>query len=102
MTLESTITKNIMNMAKREGWDPRKYHGNSFTVAGTPDIFCLRESHCVWLEVKQPGKHPTKIQQHQMKVLSTGPAGTPCFVVHSVEEAKEALEHAWSIVKDQS
>jgi len=102
MALESTITRNIMKMAKAEGWDVRKYHGNSFTVAGTPDLFCLRDSHCVWLEVKQPGKHPTKLQIHEMKRLSTGPARTPCFVVHSVEEAKEALHNGWQVVKDKS
>ena len=101
MPLESSITKSIQNAARELGWYPVKYHGNQFTISGMPDLICFRGSHAAFLEVKQPNKHPTKLQVHRMKEI-TAKAGSPCYVVRSKEDAIKALKDAWKDFKNQS
>lgn len=66
--------------------------------AGTPDVYCMRPA--IWkgqkipftetyfLEIKRPGKKPTKIQMEKMEELRR--YGATCLVVHDLDELREA------------
>jgi len=43
----------------------------------------------IWMEVKQPGKKPTRLQLTRHEQLQA--MGLPVYVVHSVEEAVDCL-----------
>ena len=90
MPLEKTIVANVIAEARRRGWWAMKNHGSAYSVKGLPDILVIKQGRAAWMEVKQPGKHPSRIQEHLMRVLSA--AGCPVVVVRSVGDAKEFLE----------
>lgn len=59
-------------------------------TSGIPDLLCLKNGRAVFLEVKQPGKKPTRLQEHRMlEIRKVG--GAVAEVVTSKEEAKEVL-----------
>ena len=37
----------------------------SVSKSGYPDLWCLKNGVCVFVEVKQPGKDITKLQEHR-------------------------------------
>jgi len=94
MPRESLIVASIVRKAKQLGWWTMKIHGNRFQMAGVPDLLCLRGGRAVFLEVKQPGKRPTKLQEARMNEIERY-AGVPCHVVTSAEEAADRLT-PWS------
>lgn len=89
MPLESTITAAIRMNAEFIGWYVVKTHGGRYQAAGLPDLLCLRAGRAVWLEVKQPGKKPTKLQERRLAELRS--AGCVAEVVTSVGEALRVL-----------
>ena len=91
MPREATIVASIVREAELLGWKAIKIHGGPYQLAGLPDLLCLRCGRAVWLEVKQPGKKPTKIQVSRMRELEVK-GGTPCHVVTSKKEAASVLE----------
>jgi hypothetical protein len=96
MPRESTIVAAITRMAESHGWYVIKIHGGPYQLAGIPDLLCLQRGQAVWLEVKQPGKKPTPLQQRRMAELEAC-GSTPCHVVTSKEEASACLRtHASS------
>tara|TARA_B100000073_G_scaffold81024_1_gene61657 strand:- start:519 stop:824 length:306 start_codon:yes stop_codon:yes gene_type:complete len=98
MPLEKSIVRAIKKSAKENGWLVFKWHGGQFSQAGVPDLLCLKNGNCVFLEAKQPGKKPTQLQLDTMeRIRSVG--GVACFVVHSREEADNCLSE---IEKNQS
>ena len=88
--LESRITANIMATARGMGWYVIKMHGSAFSLKGTPDVLALKDGRAVWMEVKRPGQHPTKVQQ--MRMLELEGAGCPCATVRSPADARTLLE----------
>lgn len=90
MALEKTIVASITKAASDLGWMVIKIHGGPFQNKGIPDLLCLRGGRAVWLEVKQPGKKATAIQEAMMRRLRSD-GGTPCHVVTSRKEAAAAL-----------
>jgi hypothetical protein len=90
MPRESAIVSSIVRVAESLGWKPIKIHGGPYQLTGLPDLLCLQRGHAVWLEVKQPGKKPSAIQQARMNELEAR-GGTPCHVVTSKEEASACL-----------
>lgn len=66
-----------------------KFHGNQFTLSGVPDILAIRDGVACWMECKQPGKQPTRIQTLRMRELEA--AGCRVAVIHSAGEAKKFL-----------
>ena len=88
--LEKTIVNNVMAVARQLGWWTLKNHGSQFSVAGLPDVLCIKEGRAVWLEAKRPGEDPTRIQEHRMRELIGH--GCPVAVVRSAGDAKEFLE----------
>lgn len=67
-------------------------HGSQYSLAGLPDVLCIRDGRAVWLEAKRPGEDPTRIQSHRIRELSD--AGCQCAVVRSASEAREFLSAA--------
>lgn len=59
--------------------------------AGTPDLLVCHEGRFYGLEVKQPGRYPTKIQRLRMEQIEL--AGGTAAVVRSVAEAMEVVTH---------
>ena len=56
---------------------------------GTPDIICCMGGLFLAIEVKQPGKSPSKIQQHRLRQIRE--AGGVALVATSVDDLKEQL-----------
>lgn len=88
--LEKTIVNNVMAVARQLGWWTMKNHGSQFSVAGLPDVLCIKAGRAVWLEAKRPGEEPTRIQEHRMRELISH--GCPVAVVRSAGDAREFLE----------
>ncbi len=91
MPLESAITRSIQKYAASRGWWTLKVHGGPFQTAGIPDLLCVKHGLAVFLEVKQPGKYATKLQNHRIaEIKNVG--GAVAEVVKSVDEAREVLD----------
>ena len=60
-------------------------------MAGLPDLLVIKQGQAAWMEVKVPGKDPTRLQQHRIREIIED-AGCPATVVRSVGDAKEFLE----------
>lgn len=89
--MERDIVAAIVRSAKKQGWWIMKIHGGPYQPAGIPDLLLVKEGRALWLEVKQPGKKPTAIQEQRMKeIFTTG--GSPCYVVTSREEADRLMQ----------
>ena len=88
--LEKTIVNNVMAVARSMGYWVMKNHGSQFSVAGLPDVLCIKEGRAVWLEAKRPGEEPTRIQEHRIRELIG--VGCPVAVVRSAGDAKAFLE----------
>ena len=89
----TTSEKSIVNSIKRyldklPGCYVIKTHGSAYG-AGQPDILGCYQGRTLALEVKRPGRKPTKLQQAVLKKWEA--AGAIAAVVTSVEEVKELL-----------
>jgi Holliday junction resolvase len=91
MALESTITKSIVASAKSRGWWTFKIAGGPMQMAGVPDLLCVKRGFAVFLEVKQPGKKPTAIQEQRIHEIRTI-GGAVAEVVTSKAEAERILD----------
>lgn len=89
--MERDIVAAIVRSAKKQGWWIMKIHGGPYQPAGIPDLLLVKDGRALWLEVKQPGKKPTAIQEQRMKEIFTQ-GGSPCYVVTSREEADELMQ----------
>lgn len=68
MTLEQTIEKHINTLVRQLGGITIKL--NDPQQAGLPDrLILLPGGKTTFIEYKQPGKHPTPLQQHRHKQL---------------------------------
>ena len=85
--LEATIQSKIMDYLRSIGGYPVKVI--TATVSGNPDIICCLNGKFVAIEVKQPGKRPTQLQQ--LKMARIRECGGTAFVACSVDEVKSAI-----------
>jgi hypothetical protein len=90
MPLESSITRSIQKHAESAGWWALKVHGGPFQTAGIPDLLLVKHGRAVFLEVKQPGKKATAIQERRIKEIQEI-GGAVAGVVTSLDEAKAVL-----------
>lgn len=88
--LERAIVAKAMQTAKALGWKAIKIHGNQYQEAGLPDILVIKDGRAAWMEAKQPGQDPTKLQAHKMRELSA--YGCPVTVIYSAADARHFLE----------
>jgi hypothetical protein len=91
MPLESSITKSIVTSAKARGWWTFKIAGGPMQTSGIPDLLCIKHGRAVFLEVKQPGKKPTPIQEQRIREIRTT-GGARAEVVVSRSEAERILD----------
>lgn len=87
--LERVIVARIMDEARSMGYFVMKNHGNAFSIKGLPDLLCIKDGVCVWLEVKRPGEQATRVQLHRHRELRS--FGCRVAVVTCVGEARDFL-----------
>lgn len=88
--LEKTIVAKVIEQARGLGFWAMKNHGSAYSVKGLPDVLVVKDGLAAWMEVKRPGEHPTRIQEHRMRELAR--FGCPVAVVHSAADARHFLE----------
>lgn len=64
---EKKVEKRCTDVAKANGWWSRKF--SSPANRGVPDRIFAKEGRVVFIEFKAPGKLPTKLQLHEMRLL---------------------------------
>lgn len=87
--LESVIQSEILKYLNAV---PNSFCFKTISVnkRGIPDISFLYKGRAIYFEVKQPGRKPHQLQEHQMsKILS---AGGYAYVVTSLDEVKDIIK----------
>ena len=90
MTSEKSIVTAIRKYLKSIGAKTHKTHGSALGHAGTPDILGAHAGRPLALEVKKPGGHLTKLQDHELAEWAK--AGAIAGRVESVEDVKNLLK----------
>ena len=80
--MESQIQAKITQKLKNHGWFVTKLIQTS--TNGIPDLMAIRKGNVIFLEVKQPGKKASPLQDHQIEGLNR--CGVEARVVSSVED----------------
>ncbi len=88
--MEKHIVKKIKTKLEAEGYWVMKIHGGPYQMAGLPDLLAIREGKSYWVEVKQPGKKATPLQERTLIKLRK--YGCRAGVATNVEEAMEICE----------
>jgi len=87
--LESTIEKKVTKYAESLGWLAYKF--SSPNNRGVPDRLYIRNGVVIFIEFKQLGKKPTKLQTHHINKIKA--QSIAVYVVDSVD-AGEAVFNA--------
>ena len=67
-----------------------KHHGGPYATAGVPDIIGCYKGEFIAIEVKQPGKDPTGLQEYTLNLIRK--AGGRSLVAHSVLDVQRFLQ----------
>ena len=86
MPTETVIQQRIQKYLKGIGAKSVKQHGNEYSEAGIPDLLVCYRGMFLAMEVKQPGKYPTRLQRVQLQRFKD--AGAITGVVRSVEDVE--------------
>tara|TARA_R100001198_G_scaffold82714_2_gene55930 strand:+ start:123 stop:398 length:276 start_codon:yes stop_codon:yes gene_type:complete len=87
--LESKIEKDSVAEAKKHGWFSFKVVSPNFR--GAPDRAFIKDGMTVYIEYKQPGKQPTKLQAKVHQTFLEH--GVKVHVCTSVAETMEVLNN---------
>lgn len=89
---EQRIQTNCINWYKRNY--PNNYIRKNEQVvkAGDPDIMICHYGLFIAIEMKQPGKNPTKLQTLKLEQIRR--ANGRCGVAHSLKEFKDIIQRA--------
>ena len=79
---ESQLQAQITKRLKDNGWFVTKLIQTS--TNGIPDLMAIRKGVVIFLEVKQPGKKASPLQEHHIEGLNR--CGVEARVVSSVED----------------
>lgn len=79
---EALIQSQIKKYLEANGWLVIKLIQT--TMNGIPDLMALKDGRTVFIEVKQPGKKPTDLQQYRIEKLHK--QGFEAFTATSVRE----------------
>lgn len=91
MASEKAIDARIQKLvAQRGGWSV-KFHGTAKTRAGVPDRLVCYRGYFVAVEVKQPGKKPTPIQQFEIDRIKE--SGGIAIVATDTDAVAEVLNY---------
>ena len=85
--LESEIEKKVKAYAKSKGWLPFKF--SSPNHRGVPDGIFIRSGCVFFIEFKQLGKKPTKLQRLTIDKITS--QNIKVFICDSVESGKEII-----------
>ena len=95
--LESEIQKEIIHYLESKGYlvfrlnAGKGRHNIRLAPPGTPDLLCIMDhGRSIWIEVKQPGKEPTEVQNEMHYDLTV--SGQAVIVAHSVNEVIKGLQ----------
>ena len=80
--MESKIQAKIKARFEQAGWIAVKLIQTNCN--GIPDLMCLKGGKTVFVEVKQPGKKPTKLQQFRHDQLTQN--GFQVFILSSEKD----------------
>lgn len=80
--LESQIQAKITQKLKNNGWFVTKLIQTS--TNGIPDLMAIKDGRVIFLEVKQPGKKASPLQDHQIEGLIR--CGVEAMVVDKLED----------------
>jgi Holliday junction resolvase len=80
--MESKIQAKIKARFEQAGWIVVKLIQTNCN--GIPDLMCLKGGKTVFVEVKQPGKKPTELQQFRHDQLTQN--GFQVFILSSEKE----------------
>jgi Holliday junction resolvase len=92
--MERDIVKKIKDYIKANGGFVVKFHGGPYAEVGIPDLLCCIGGVFVAVEVKQPGKKPTAIQEAKMAEIRA--AGGRSFAVTSLAEFLAETLDLWT------
>lgn len=87
MGLEKKLEKRCTDVAKANGWWSRKF--SSPSSRGVPDRVFLKEGKVIWIEFKAPGNVPTKLQDHEIRLI--GEHGGLAYWCDNVDAFKRRL-----------
>jgi hypothetical protein len=88
MTLEANIVRAIQRLLdQRDAWH---FKTTGVTAAGIPDINGSYRGRALALEVKQPGRKPTRRQTYQLERARA--AGAIAEVVHCAADVARLLD----------
>lgn len=79
---EAIIQSQIKRYLEANGWLVIKLIQT--TMNGIPDLMALKNGRTVFIEVKQPGKKPTELQQYRIEKLQG--AGFEAFCATSLQD----------------
>ena len=80
--LESKIQRDIIKSLEVAGWLVIKLIQTNRN--GIPDLVCHKDGRTVYIEVKRPGKQPSKLQYYRLQQLWN--AGIEAFVMSGAED----------------
>lgn len=83
--LEKTIEKKVTDLAKKLGWLSYKF--TSPNNRSVPDRLYIKDGGVVFVEFKQKGKKPTKLQYSTIEKMKE--YGASVYVIDSVEAGFE-------------
>lgn len=75
-----------------------KRHGSGYGKRGEPDISACYKGQRIEIEVKQPGKKPTKLQEKRLR--EWGKAGAVAVWADKVENVIKLIEHFDRVIID--
>lgn len=93
---ESGLVRQTRELMEKNGWWVYKVHGNTWSRNGIPDLVCIKEGTTVWIELKMPGKKPSKIQEVEMQNMKFH--GANVFVC---DNAMNALDDSERMLQDE-
>lgn len=86
---ETALVKTLCrHLTKRGAWWI-KTHGTTTGRTGIPDLIAIYRGRGLALEAKQPGNHPTRLQQHELDRARN--AGAITAVIRTPRELDQLL-----------
>jgi len=87
--MEKQIVNKIQTYLHVQGAWVMKVHGSLFQRAGIPDLIGVLRGRFLAIEVKRPGRQPTRLQAYVLGQIQR--AGGLAFVADSVDVVREVL-----------
>lgn len=83
--LESKIEREVSKYAKSKGYLTYKFTGHK----GVPDRMYIKDGVVIFIEFKQEGKLPTKLQEKTISDIQS--QSIPVYVIDNIDDGKEVI-----------